>query len=61
MPMVLASFVRLVPSPTIFPAPTPVGHAVATIHLAEHLFSFDREFKKLIGRSQFTLLEPQTD
>jgi toxin-antitoxin system PIN domain toxin len=33
--------------------------AAATIHLGEHLVSFDRDFKKLIGRAQFTLLEPQ--
>ena len=105
MPMVLASFLRLVSSPKIFQTPTPVEDAVAfvdallsaqgvhlaslgpewprlrqlcvdkqlkgndlpdawlaaaTIHLGEHLVSFDRDFKKLIGRSQFTLLEPQT-
>lgn len=35
--------------------------AAATIHLGEHLVSFDRDFKKLISRSQFTLLEPQID
>ena len=102
MPMVLASFLRLVSSPKIFHDPTPVedalafvdallaargvhlaslgpewprlrqlcidkklkGNAVpdawlaaATIHLGEHLVSFDRDFRKLIGRSQFTLLE----
>jgi uncharacterized protein len=106
MPMVLASFLRLVSSPKIFQAPTPVEDAVAfvdallavqgihlaslgpewprlrqlcidkklkgndvpdawlaaaTIHLGEHLVSFDRDFKKLIGRSQFTLLEPETE
>ena len=32
--------------------------AAATMHLGEHLVSFDRDFRKLIGRSQFTLLEP---
>lgn len=103
MPMVLASFLRLVTSPRIFQSPTPVDAAVAfvdallavqgvhlaplgpewprlrqlcvdkqlkgndlpdawlaaaTIHLGEHLVSFDRDFKKLIGRPQFTLLEP---
>ena len=103
MPMVLASFLRLVTSPKIFPSPTPVQDAIAfvdallavqgvhlailgaewprlrdlciakqlagndlpdawlaaaTIHLGEHLVSFDRDFRKLIGRSQFTLLEP---
>ena len=102
MPMVLASFLRLVTSPKIFQSPTPVGNAVgfvdallaaqgvqlatlgpewprlrqlcidkqlsgndlpdawlaaATIHLGEHLVSFDRGLRKLIGRSQFTLLE----
>ena len=102
MPMVLASFLRLVTSPKIFQEPTPVEDAVAfvdallvaqgvhlaplgpewphlrqlcierqlkgsavpdawlaaaTIHLGEHLVSFDRDFRKLIGRSQFTLLE----
>ncbi len=103
MPMVLASFLRLVTSPKIFQSPTPVDDAVAfvdallavqgvhlaslgpewpslrqlcigkrlagndvpdawlaaaTIYLGEHLVSFDRGFRKLIGRSQFTLLEP---
>jgi len=102
MPMVLASFLRLVSSPKIFPEPTPIENALAfidallaaqgvqlaslgpewprlrqlciekrlngnavpdawlaaaTIHLGEHLVSFDRDFRKLIGRSQFTLLE----
>jgi uncharacterized protein len=102
MPMVVASFLRLVSSPKIFPEPTPVEDAVAFIdallaaqgvHLAplgpewprlrqlclekhlkgnavpdawlaaatsqlgEHLVSFDRDFRKLISRSQFTLLE----
>lgn len=32
--------------------------AAATMHLGEHLVSFDRGFRTLIGRSQFTLLEP---
>ena len=32
--------------------------AAATMHLGEHLVSFDRDFRKLVGRSQFTLLEP---
>jgi uncharacterized protein len=103
MPMVAASFLRLVTSPKIFQAPTPIDAAVdfldallaaegvrfaplgaewprlrqlcidgqlegndlpdawlaaATIHLGEHLVSFDRGFKRLLGRSQFTLLEP---
>jgi predicted nucleic acid-binding protein len=103
MPMVLASFLRLVTSPKIFQLPTPIDAAVgfvdalltvsgvhlaplgpewlrlrqlcldkqlsgndlpdawlaaATLHLGEHLVSFDRDFRKLVGRSQFTLLEP---
>lgn len=33
--------------------------AAATIQLGEHLVSFDRDFRKLLGRSQFTLLEAQ--
>ena len=32
--------------------------AAATMHLAQHLVSFDRGFKRLLGRGQFTLLEP---
>ena len=32
--------------------------AAATLHLGEHLVSFDRGLRKLVGRSQFTLLEP---
>jgi len=32
--------------------------AAATLHLGEHLVSFDRDFRKLVGRSQFTLLAP---
>ena len=31
--------------------------AAATIYLGEHLVSFDRDFRKLIGRSQLTLLK----
>jgi len=106
MPMVLASFLRLVSSPKIFREPTPIEDALAfvdallaaqgvrlaslgpewprlrqlciekqlkgnalpdawlaaaTIHLGEHLVSFDRDFRKLIGRSQFTLLEADSD
>lgn len=103
MPMVLASFLRLVTSPKIFQQATPIGDAVAFIdallaspgvqlaslgpewpklrqlcldkqlggndlpdawlsasvmHLREHLVSFDRGFRKLLARSQFTLLAP---
>ena len=32
--------------------------AAAVAHLGEHLGSFDRDFKKLLGRSQLTLLAP---
>ncbi len=106
MPMVLASFLRLVSSPKIFHEPTPIDDAVAfldallsapgvhlaplgpewprlrnlcidkqlkgnalpdawlaaaTIHLGEHLVSFDRDFKKLIGKTHFTLLNTDAD
>lgn len=103
MPMVLASFLRLVTSPKIFRSATPVEDALAFVdallvspgvqlaplgpewsrlrqlcldkqlsgndlpdawlsaavaHLGEHLVSFDRDFRKLLARGQFTLLEP---
>jgi toxin-antitoxin system PIN domain toxin len=103
MPMVLASFLRLVTSPKIFQVATPIEDAVAFIdallaspgvqlaplgpewlklrqlcldkqlggnavpdawlsaavaHLGEHLVSFDRDFRKLLARGRFTLLEP---
>jgi predicted nucleic acid-binding protein len=32
--------------------------SAAVIHLGEHLVSFDRDFRKLLARSQFTLLAP---
>ena len=103
MPMVLASFLRLVTSPKVFQLATPIEDAVAfidalmaspgvhvaplgpewaklrqlcldkqlggndlpdawlsaaVIHLGEHLVSFDRDFRKLLARSQLTLLAP---
>jgi toxin-antitoxin system PIN domain toxin len=103
MPMVLASFLRLVTSPKIFNMATPIEDAVAFVdallaspgvqlaplgsewsklrqlcldnhlggndlpdawlsaavaHLGEHLVSFDRDFRKLLPRGQFTLLAP---
>ena len=103
MPMVLASFLRLVTSPKIFQQATPIEDAVAfvdallaspgvqlaplgpewpklrqlcldkqlggndlpdawlsaaVVQLGEHLVSFDRDFRKLLARSQFTLLAP---
>jgi uncharacterized protein len=103
MPMVLASFLRLVTSPKIFQSVTPVEDAVlfvdallaspvvqlaplgpewsklrqlcldkqlsgndlpdawlsaAVSHHGEHLVSFDRDFRKLLARNQFTLLVP---
>ena len=103
MPMVLASFLRLVSSPKIFQQATPIEDAVAfvdallaspgvqlaalgpewtrlrqlcldkqlsgndvpdawaaaaVVQLGEHLVSFDRDFRKLLSRSQFTLLKP---
>ncbi len=101
MPMVLASFLRLVTSPKIFKMPTPIEDAVAFVdallaspgvqlaplgpewsklrqlcldrqlggndvpdawlsaavaQLGERLVSFDRDFRKLLARNQFTLL-----
>ncbi len=101
MPMVLASFLRLVTSPKIFHRPTPITEAVALVdallaapgvrlaalgpewptlrqlcldrklggndlpdawlsaavaQLGEHLVSFDRDFRRLLARGQFTLL-----
>ena len=32
--------------------------SAAVEHLGEHLVSFDRDFRKLLARSRFTLLEP---
>jgi len=103
MPMVIASFLRLVTSPKIFQQATPSIDAVAFIdavlaspgvqlaalgpewsklrqlcldkqltgndlpnawlsaavtHRGEHLVTFDRDFRKLLVRSQFTLLVP---
>lgn len=101
MPMVLASFLRLVTSPKIFRQATPIEDAVAFVdallaspgvqlatlgpewsrlrqlcldkqlggnalpdawlsaavaHLGEHLVSFDRDFRRLLARGDFTLL-----
>ena len=101
MPMVVASFLRLVTSPRIFQQATPIDAAVAfvdallaspgvdlaslgqewpklrqlcldkqlggndlpdawlaaaVVQTAEHLVSFDRDFRKLLARGQFTLL-----
>jgi len=101
MPMVLASFLRLVTSPKIFLVPTPVEEAVAFIdallatpsvqlaqlgpewsklrqlclskslrgndipdawlssavaQVGEHLVTFDRDFRRLLTRNQYTLL-----
>lgn len=103
MPMVVASFLRLVTNSKIFIQPTPVEDAVrfldallavpgvevpslgaewpmlrqlcmdrrltanaipdawlaaAVIQLGEHLVTFDTEFKKLLRRTQVTLLDP---
>ena len=103
MPMVLASFLRLVTSPKIFQLATPIEDAVAFVdallaspgvqlaslgpewsklrrlcldkqlgrndmpgawlsaavaQTGEHLVSFDRDFRKLLARGQFTLLAP---
>lgn len=103
MPMVLASFLRLVTSPRIFVQATPIQDAVAFVdalvaapgvqlvslgpewpklrrlcldkqlagndvpdawlsaavaQVGEHLVTFDRDFRKLLPRSQFKLLNP---
>ena len=103
MPMVVASFLRLVTNPKIFHRPTPMKDAVAfldailavpgvempslgaewpilrrlcidqglsandipdawlaaaVIQSGEHLTTFDADFKKLLGRTQITLLDP---
>jgi len=103
MPMVLASFLRLVTSSRVFRQATPIEDAVAFVdallaspgvqlarlgpewprlrqlclgrqlggndlpdawlaaavtHLGEHLVGFDRDFRRLLARSQFTLLAP---
>ena len=101
MPMVVASFLRLVTSPKIFKVPASIDEAIrfvdalleqpavhmaglgsewptlrslcldkrltannlpdawlaaATLQMAEHLVSFDADFKKLLPRSRLTLL-----
>lgn len=103
MPMVVASFLRLVTSPKVFREATPVEDAIAFVdallalpgvqlaslgaewpklrqrcldmrlagndlpdawlsaaveHTGEHLVSFDRDFRRLLTRSQLTLLAP---
>jgi toxin-antitoxin system PIN domain toxin len=103
LPMVLASFLRLVTSAKVFKLATPTEDAVAfvdallaspgvelaplgpewpklrqlcigkhlsgndvpdawlsaaVVHLGEHLATFDRDFRKLLARGQFTLLAP---
>jgi toxin-antitoxin system PIN domain toxin len=105
MPMVVASFLRLVTSPKIFAAPTPTVQAIAFVdallaspgvHLSplgtewprlrslcldrqlagnalpdawlaaaveqqgEHLVTFDRDFRRLLGRGRLTVLVPAT-
>ncbi len=103
MPMVVASFLRLVTHPKIFKHPTPMDDAMAfldsllsvqgvalaslgaewslfrqlcldrqlsanalpdawlaaaVVQTGEHLVTFDADFRKLLGRTQFTLLDP---
>lgn len=103
MPMVVASFIRLVTNPRIFVSPTPVKDAIAfvdalvalpgvsiptlgaewpifrqlcieknlnanaipdawlaatVIQLGEHLVTFDADFKRLLKRTQVTVLDP---
>jgi uncharacterized protein len=101
LPMVVASFLRLVTHPKVFVSPTPITEAVkfvdallavtgvripdlgaewsglresclsrrlrandipdawlaaAVQYLGDHLVSFDKDFRKLLRRSEFTLL-----
>ncbi|NBU59524.1 MAG: PIN domain-containing protein [Betaproteobacteria bacterium] len=101
LPMVIASFLRLVTSPRVFRVVTPIEDAVAfvdalltspgvellpvgpewprlrrlcldqklggndmpdawlsavVVHLGEHLVTFDRDFRRLLTRSQLTVL-----
>jgi hypothetical protein len=103
MPMVLASFLRLVTHPRVFSTPTPLPEAVAFIdallaspgvvlvglsaewrelrelclkkglkandlpdawlaaavrHTGETLATFDRDFRRLLGRGEVIILEP---
>lgn len=105
LPMVVASFLRLVTNPRIFVNPTPLADAMefldaliavpgvdmpslgaewpifrqlcvekdlsandipdawlaaAVIRMAEHLVTFDADFKRLLLRSQVTILMPST-
>jgi toxin-antitoxin system PIN domain toxin len=102
MPMVTASFLRLVTHPKVFTLPTPIAHALAFIdallaapgvrmpalggewsrlrelcigkelganHVpdawlaaavrehGDHLVTFDADFRRLLGRTEFTLLK----
>jgi len=102
IPIVVASFLRLVTSARIFKVPTPIGDAVAfidallrapgvegailgiewpllrqmcldkqlsgndlpdawlaaaVVQLGEHLATFDKDFKRLLGRTQVTVLD----
>ena len=105
MPLVVASFLRLVTSPKIFKAPADIDDAIsfvdallaqpgvsmvtlgpewptlrqlcldkkftgnhlpdawlaaATLHLGEHLVTFDADFRRLLPRSQVTVLAATT-
>lgn len=105
MPLVVASFLRLVTSPKIFKAPADIDGAIsfvdallaqpgvsmatlgsewprlrqmcmdkkltgnhlpdawlaaATLHLGEHLVTFDADFRRLLPRSQVTVLAATT-
>ena len=105
MPLVVASFLRLVTSPKIFKAPADIDDAIsfvdallaqpgvsmatsgpewpilrqlcldknltgnhlpdawlaaATLHLGEHLVTFDTDFRRLLPRSQVTVLAVTT-
>lgn len=62
MPMVLASFLRLVRlclDRQLGSNDVPDAWlSAAVVQMGEHLVSFDRGFRKLLPRGQFTLLAP---
>ena len=70
LPMVIAGFLRLVTNRKVFPDPTPIERAVefierllsrpgvaAAVHASDgHLVTFDRAFKRLLGKRELTIL-----
>ena len=63
MPLVGASFLRMVTSPNIFKPPAHIDEAIAFTDalleqpgVFEHLGTLDTDFKKLLQRTQVTVL-----